>query len=435
MPVVTETEVLVSEAPDFLRSLNIMRVPVKPADSTLPCNKTETEEIIAAMKETLMASPAPTPVILPKKRKRPIYDFKQLSEKIAKHDHNEILDPIVKVVDDNTEETVSVPATTPASAPTPAPAVVSNKGKKLMRQIEIGLIKQNRLRRKREIPSNTFEKPPVPLKKAKIEIEKKNIVVSIQGKKPKVQTSSKKLPKLPKKKTVDENFVSKIQTRNRKKNFIQESLSKEILMEKEDKPMNNNNESCSSYVDLKSSQEVPSEVLPTESKKVKVNPFKPKAKNRRKPGVFFGSRKRKKRNIKTENKNQQPTSSKVDDETSLSDVGPKLECSDSNASIPEQKEKEQDLINCDEKLEDSVTDVTVQKTPQESEKSDENEFLIEAVIEENKVTAPISADTTESKEPEEIAEPRWHSQQSDAFFDLPSSISLGSILSSVNQAS
>lgn len=427
LPVVetTETAVLVSEAPDFLRSLNIMRAPVKPAENTLPCNKTETEEIIAAMKETLMASPAPTPVILPKKRKRPTYDFKQLSEKIAKHDHNKILDPIVKSVDDNVEEIIPVPD------PVPVPAVVKNKGKKLMSEIEIGLIKQNRLRRKREIPSKIFEKPPVPLKKAKVENQEKNIVESIPVKKPKIQTSSKKIPKLPEKKTIDENFVSKIQTRNRKKNFIEKSLSNEILMEKEDKPTNNNNESCSSFVDFESSQEITSEVLPTQKKTVKVNPFKPKAKNRRKPGVFFGSRKRK-RNIKTENKNQQPTSSKIDD-TPVSDVKPKLDCLDSDPLISEQKEQ---VLNCDEKLENtSVTDITVQKTPQGVlEKSDEKEFLIETVTEENKATAPISTDIKESKEPEEVAEPRWHSQ-SDTFFDMPSSISLGSILSSVNQAS
>lgn len=429
MPVVTETAALVSEAPDFLRSLNIMRAPVKPAENVLPCNKTETEEIIAAMKETLMASPAPTPVILPKKRKRPNYDIKQLSEKIAKHDHNEILDPIVKVVDENTEETVPVPV----SVPVPVPVVVKNKGKKLMSEIEVGLIKKDRLRRKREIPSKAFEKPPVPLKKAKIEIQEKNVVESSQVKKPKVQASSKKIPKLPGKKTIDENFVSKIQTRNRKKNFIERSLSSEILVEKEKKPINNNNESCSSFVDLESSQEVPSEVLPTQKKTVKVNPFKPKARNRRKPGVFFGSRKRK-RNIKTENKKQQPIPSKVNNDTSLSDVKPKLECLCSNPSISEQKEKEQ-VIDCDETLEDpSVTDVTVQKTPQELEKCDENKFLVETVVEENKATAPISVDTTESKEPEEVAEPRWHSQ-SDTFFDLTSTISLGSILSSVNQAS
>jgi len=64
----------------------------------------------------------------------------------------------------------------------------------------------------------------------------------------------------------------------------------------------------------------------------------------------------------------------------------------------------------------------------------ENESLTANVKEENKATAPISTDTTELKEPEEVAEPRWHSQ-SDAFFELNSAISLGSILSSVNQAS
>jgi len=116
--VIPENTLLISEAPDFLRSLNIMRAPSKPAEHMLLCSKTETEEIIAAMKETLMASPAPTPVILPKKRKRPIYDFKLLAEKIAKHDHNKILDPKPEEVNDKTEETISVPV------------VVNNKGKK-----------------------------------------------------------------------------------------------------------------------------------------------------------------------------------------------------------------------------------------------------------------------------------------------------------------
>lgn len=415
LPVVTETATLISEAPDFLRSLNIMRAPPKPAEHTLPSsNKTETEEIIAAMKETLMASPAPTPVILPKKRKRPIYfNLKQLAAKIAKHDHNKILDPKVEEVKENVEETI------------PVPVVPKNKGKKLMSEIEVGLIKEDRLRRKRDIP-RVPEKISVPLKKAKIETQVKNVknVESTPVKKTKVP--AKKVTKVPQKKTIDENFVSKIQTRNRKKNFIEEILSNEIPSIKEEK-VTNNNESSSSFVDLESSQEVTSSEVPPVKKTVKVNPFKPKARNRRKPGVFFGSRKRK-RNLKTESKNQQPTSSK-------DDVIPKSVCLDSNSLVSDQTEEQQILQNCDEELEKSTSkiDVTVQKT-QELPKSAQNEPIVITIVEENKVTAPISTDTTELKEPEEVAEPRWHTQ-SETFFDLSPSISLGSILSSVNQAS
>lgn len=416
LSVITETAALISEAPDFLRSLNIMRAPPKPAEHTLPSsNKTETEEIIAAMKETLMASPAPTPVILPKKRKRPIYfNLKQLAAKIAKHDHNKILDPKVEEVKDNVEETI------------PVPVVSKNKGKKLMSEIEVGLIKEDRLRRKRGIP-RVPEKISVPSKKAKIETRGKNvkIVESIPVKKTKVQ--AKKVTKVPLKKTIDENFVSKIQTRNRKKNFIEEILSNDIPSIKEEK-LTNNNESSSSFVDLESSQEVTSSEVPPVKKTVKVNPFKPKARNRRKPGVFFGSRK-KKRNLKTESKNQQPTSIK-------DDAIPKSICLDSNSLVSDQTEEQQILQNYDKELEKNTSkiDVTVQKTPQELPKSAQNEPIVITIVEENKVTAPISTDTTELKEPEEVAEPRWHTQ-SETFFDLSPSISLGSILSSVNQAS
>lgn len=410
LPVVTETAMLISEAPDFLRSLNIMRAPPKSAEHSLPSSKTETEEIIAAMKETLMASPAPIPVILPKKRKRPNYDFKQLAEKIAKHDHNEILDSKVKEENDKTEE------------PIPIPVAVKNKGKKLMNEIEVGLIKDNRLRRKREIPSVPEKVVPVPTKKSKIENSTKSPVESIPISKSKKQALSKKTAKVLEKKTIDENFVSKIQTRNRKKNFIEESLSNEILPSVKDDSLASNNESSNSFVDFESSQEVSSSEVPSKQKTVKVNPFKPKARNRRKPGVFFGSRKRK-RNLKTDNKKQQPTSSKVDDAPLLL---PKLEYSDSkNLIVLDDKVLSQEIIK---------TDNTVQSAPQELRKPIENESLMGNVKEENKVTAPISADMTELKEPEEVAEPRWHSQ-SDSFFDLPSAISLGSILSSVNQVS
>jgi len=409
LPVVTETAMLISEAPDFLRSLNIMRAPMKSAEHSLPSSKTETEEIIAAMKETLMASPAPIPVILPKKRKRPIYDFKQLAEKIAKHDHNEILDSKVKEDNDNTEE------------PIPIPVAVKNKGKKLMNEIEVGLIKHNRLRRKREIPSVPEKVVPVPSKRSKIENSTKSTVESIPISKSKKQAISKKTAKVLEKKTIDENFVSKIQTRNRTKNFIEESLSNEILPSVKDDSLTNNNESSNSFVDFESSQEVSSSEVPPKQKTVKVNPFKPKARNRRKPGVFFGSRKRK-RNLKTDNKKQQPTSNKVDDAPLLL---PKLEYSDSKNIVSDNKVLPQEIIK---------TDNTVPCTPQELKKPIENESLMGNVKEENKATAPISADTTELKEPEEVAEPRWHSQ-SDSFFDLPSAISLGSILSSVNQVS
>jgi len=412
LPVITETAMLISEAPDFLRSLNIMRAPPKSAEHGLPSNKTETEEIIAAMKETLMASPAPTPVILPKKRKRPIYDLKQLAEKIAKHDHNEILDSKVDENNDNTEESI------------PIPVVVKNKGKKLMNEVEVGLIQQNRLRRKREIPSVPEKVVSVPPKKLKIENlenSKKNIVESVPVIKPKKQVTTKKTPKILKKKTIDENFVCKIQTRNRKKIFTEESMSNEILLSGKDDSLANN-ESSSSFVDFESSQEVTSSEVPEKQKTVKVNPFKPKAKNRRKPGVFFGCRKRK-RNLKTDNKKQQPTSSKVDDIPLLL---PKLENSDSNVLV----------LDIDKTIQPEIikTDNTVQNASQELKKSVENEPTIMTVKEENKATAPISADTPELKEPEEATEPRWHSQ-SDAFFDLPSAISLGSILSSVNQVS
>lgn len=409
-----ETAMLISEVPDFLRRLNIMRVPTKPAEQALPCSKTETEEIIAAMKETLMASPAPTPVILPKKRKRPIYDFKQLAEKIAKHDHNEILDPKIEENIDNTEETV------------PIPVVIKKKGKKLMNEIEVGLIKQNRLRRKRENPSKVPERV-VPPKKAKLEIQENKSKTAVElisvKKSTKSRIQSKKVTKVPEK-IIDENFASKIQTRNRKKNFIEESLSNEKLI-KEERPINNNDLS-SSFVDLESSQEISSSDVPLK-KTVKVNPFKPKARNRRKPGVFFGSRKRK-RNLKTENKVQP---SKVDN-VPLPEIMLKSEFSDSNAVVLEPTD-EQVLQNCDETLEDNSK--TKDTVPQESLEHVQNEPIIAITVkEENVVTAPISADTTESLEPEEAAEPRWPIQ-SDAFYDLPSTISLGSILSSVNQAS
>lgn len=408
-----ETIMLISEVPDFLRRLNIMRVPTKPAEQALPYSKTETEEIIAAMKETLMASPAPTPVILPKKRKRPIYDFKQLAEKIAKHDHNEILDPKVEEVIVNTEDTV------------PIPVVKKNKGKKLMNEIDFGLIKQNRLRRKRENPSKVPEKV-VPPKKAKIEIQEKKSKTAVElipVKKSKSRIQSQKITKVADK-IIDENFASKIQTRNRKKNFIEKSISNEKLI-KEDRPINNNDLSCS-FVDLESSQEISSSEVP-QKKTVKVNPFKPKARNRRKPGVFFGSRKRK-RNLKTENKIQP---SKVDN-APLSKIVLKSELINSNALVLEPTHELQVLQNCDETLEDiTKTEDTIS---QESLQHIQNEPMIATVtVNENVVTAPISADTTESLEPEEAAEPLYPIQ-SDAFYDLPS-ISLGSILSSVNQAS
>lgn len=411
-PVITETAMLISEAPDFLRSLNIMRAPIKSAEFALPCNKTETEEIIAAMKETLMASPAPTPVILPKKRKRPTYDFKQLAEKIAKHNHNEILDPKVEEVNGNTEDS------------TPVLVVANNKGKKLMKQIEVGLIKQDRLRRKRGIPSKVPKNVEVPPKKAKIEIQDKNIknVETPHVKKPKVP--AKKKTKIPEKKIIDENFTSKIQTRNRKKNFIEESLSNESPPEKDDK-LKNNNESSISYVDLESSQEVSASEVPQNEKTVKINPFKPKDKKykkRRKPGVFFGSRK-KKRNWRTINKNQQPTSSKMDK------ITPKLEYSNSNKL--NSKQNEEPVLQNNE-IGINIKDIKTEFIVQESLKPAQIEPKTN--VEENKVTAPISTDILETREPEEVAEPRWHSQ-TDAFFDLPSTISLGSILSSVNQAS
>lgn len=491
--IVAEAAAPIEEAPDFLRSLNIIRAPPKPAEPSLPCKKTETEEIIAAMKKTLMASPAPTPVILPKKRKRPIYDFKHLAEKIAKHDHNAVLNPKVEdEVVDNVSEIV-VP---------PVPVVVKNKGKNLMNQVEVGLIKQNRLRKKRVIPPMIPKKAPkIQQKKAKveakIEIKEETVikVESIPAEKIKNQVQAKKKAKVPKKKTIDENFASRVQTRNRKKNFIEESLSNvKPSLEKEVKPININNESSSSFVDVESSQEVSlSDVPPKNSKTVKVNPFKPKARNRRKPGVFFGSRKRK-RNLKTENKKRQPPS-KVDEKS-------KLKSSNSNSLVPEQidvkvsqncmKEPVKDIVKTEvivptepqkppkfaqneptkteitvpkeqQKLPKSIqneptkTEVIIPKEPQESPKSSlkeptksevvlnelqespisaQNESSTVIVTEENKVAAPTTtADTTtESKEPEEAAEPHWQTQ-SDGFFDLPSEVSLGSILSSVNQAS
>lgn len=426
-PVISETATPISDAPDFLRSLNIVRAPLKPAEPVLPCNKTETEQIIAAMKETLMASPAPTPVILPKKRKRPAYDFKQLAEKIAKHDHNVILDPKVEETNDNKVEHV------------PVPVVVKNKGKKLMSEIEVGLIKQNRLRRKREIPSNVPEKVTHQLKKPKIETHRKttkNIEVdSTSTKKTKNTIQPKKKPKTPTKKTLDENFVCKIQTRNRKKNFIEESSISDKLLGKGGKTINNN-ESSSSFVDIDSSQEIPSSEVPSKKKIVKVNPFKPKSKHRRNPGVFFGSRKRK-RNIKTENKNQLPTLSKVSEDVPTFEIIPKLEYISSNLTVSEPIKEQKDLQNSDvQKLDVIVkTEISEQEEAQ-SLRSSQKEPTILIVNEEDKVTAPISATsgTTESKEPEEVAEPRWHIQ-SDAFYDLPSTVSLGSILSSVNQAS
>lgn len=415
-PVITETAVLISEAPDFLRSLNIMRAPHKPVESPLPCSKTETEEIIAAMKETLMASPAPSPVILPKKRKRPNYDFMRLAEKIAKHDHNKILDP--KIDEDNSN--------TVLKATDPIPVVVNNKGKKLMSQVEVGLIKQNRLRRKREIPLNVIEKDIIPSKKAKIDIQEKNLD-SIPVKKSKRQTQSKKKSNDPKTGSIEENLSSKIQTRNSRKNFIKESLSNNSVLWKEDKSMNNN-ELSSSFVDFEFSQEKTDS--PLKNKTVKVTSLKPKARNRRKPGVFFGSRK-KKRNLKTENKTPQPTSSNV--EESSSDTISKLEYSDLNKTVLEQIQEDV-LQNCTKELEDNKpTESIVQKEPQEPQIFAQEPRKL-TVKEENKVTAPISTDTTELKEPEEVAEPSWHTQ-SDSFFDLPSTISFGSILSSVNQAS
>lgn len=425
-PVISETVTLISDAPDFLRSLNIVRAPLRPAEPVLPCSKTETEQIIAAMKETLMASPAPTPVILPKKRKRQIYDLKQLAEKIAKHDHNVILDPKVEEVNDNKVEDV------------PIPVVVKNKGKKLMSEIEVGLIKQNRLRRKREIPSIVPEKVLHQLKKPKTKILEKNTKNveedTTSAKKTKNVIQPKKKPKIPAKKTLDENFISKIQTRNRKKNFIEELSSNNKLSEKEGKTLNNN-ELSSSLVDIDSSQEIPSSEVPPKKKVVKVNPFKPKAKNRRNPGVFFGSRKRK-RNIKTENKSQLPTTNKVSEDVLASETIPKLKYSNSNLPVTKPIKEQKVLQNCNiQKLDGIIkTEISVKERAQESLKFSQNESIIMTINEEHKVTAPISADTTELKEPEEIAEPRWHTQ-SDNFFDLPSTVSLGSILSSVNQAS
>lgn len=418
-PIIPESAMLISDAPDFLRSLNIMRAPHKPVEQALPCTKTETEEIIAAMKETLMASPAPTPIVLPKKRKRPMYDFKQLAEKIAKHDHNEILDPKIEVTHDNAEETISIPV------------VVKKKGKKLMNEVEVGLIKQNRLRRKRAIPPKVPDKVPVPTKKAKIEVQEKklkNVLKSTTVLKPKNQTQTKKKTKASEKKVIDVNFESKIQTRNRKKIFLEESLSNEVSSVKEDKSINNN-ESTNSFVDFESSQETSLSEVPSK-KTVKVNPFKSKARNRRKPGVFFGSRKRK-RNMKTENKNQHPTSNEVD--IPLSKIIPKLEFSNSNTLISKQID---DVQKYNEELQDNTkTEDTVQKAPsQESQQYAQNELLEVTIKEENEVTAPISADTPELLEPEEAAEPRWLTH-ADIFYDLPSSVSLGSILSSVNQAS
>lgn len=428
--VVPETAKLIAETPDFLRRLNIIRVPPKPVEpNVLPCSsKTETEEIIAAMKKTLMASPAPTPVILPKKRKRPIYDFKQLAEKIAKHDHNKILDPKVEEVNDNREETIPVP--------------VSNKHKQLMSQIEVGLIQQNRLRRKRVIPPPAVtEKAPVPPKKAKIEIQEKstkNIAIepiATPVKKTKNQIIAKKKTKVLEK-TIDENFASKIQTRNRKKNFIEESLSQELTSGKKEKSINNNESSSSGFVDCESSQEVSLSEVPSKQSTVKLNPFKPKHRNRRKPGVFFGSRKRKAK--QKSKKNNQQSTSRLDDGTSAKIM--KSEFSNPIPVVSEQIE-EKVLQNCDKKVEleevNVKTEVEVQQEPQEEtekrKKTSEHEVAL-TVSKENKVAAPISVDSTEPKEPEEVAEPRWH-VQSDAFFDLHPNVSLGSILSSVNQAS
>lgn len=425
--IVPETAKLIAETPDFLRRLNIIRAPPKPVEpNVLPCSKTETEEIIAAMKKTLMASPAPIPVILPKKRKRPIYDFKQLAEKIAKHDHNKILDPKVEEVNDNTEETVPV----------------SNKHKQLMSQIEVGLIQQNRLRRKRVIPPPAVtEKAPVPPKKAKIEIQEKSTKsVAVEStatpiKKTKNQILTKKKTKVLEK-TIDENFASKIQTRNRKKHFIEESLSQELTSGKKEKSINNNESSSSGFVDCESSQEVSLSDVPSKQSTVKLNPFKPKPRNRRKPGVFFGSRKRKAK--QKSKKNDQQSMSRIDDGTSAEIV--KSEFSDPIPVVSEQIE-EKVLQNCDKKVElkevNVKAEVEVQQAPQEKsekrKKTSEHDVAL-TVNKENKVAAPISADSTEPKEPEEVAEPRWHAQ-SDAFFDLHPSVSLGSILSSVNQAS
>lgn len=427
-PVIPDTAMLVSEVPDFLRSLNIMRAPPKPTEhNTLPCSsKTETEEIIAAMKKTLMASPAPTPVILPKKRKRPIYDFKQLAEKIAKHDHNKILDPKNEEVND-TEQTV------------PAPVVTNNKHKQLLSQIEIGLIQQNRLRRKRVIPPVAPEKTPVPPKKPKIEIQEKNTknikIESNSVKKTKNVDQAKKKVQTLEKKIIDENFVSKIQTRNRKKTFIEESLSNGLSSRKKEKSLNNNESSNSSFIDIESSQEMSLSKVPSKKTTVKVNPFKPKSRNRRTPGVFFGSRKRKTKEKKK--KINQSTSQKINDKPSK--IIPTKSESDRNSVVSEQI-KEQVLHNCIKEIEfkdeNINTGVEVQETMDELEtcaQTKEHEIVMK-MDKENKVAAPISTGTTDSKEPEEVAEPRWHGQ-SDAFFDLPSTISLGSILSSVNQVS
>lgn len=423
--IVPEREKLIAETPDFLRKLNIIRVPPKPVEpNVLPCSKTETEEIIAAMKKTLMASPAPTPIILPKKRKRPIYDFKQLAEKIAKHDHNKILDPKVEEVNDNTEETVPVP--------------VSNKHKQLKSQIEVGLIQQNRLRRKRVIPPPTVhEKAPVPSKKAKIEVQDKgpkSIAVEPTAtpiKKTKNKILSKKKIKVLEK-TIVENFASKIQTRNRKKTFIEESLSMNLSSGKKEKSINNNESSSSGFIDFESSQEVSLSEVPSKQSTVKLNLFKPKPKNRRKPGVFFGSRKKKPK-LKSKKKNQQ-SKAKKDDNTQSKTM--KSDLSDPIPAVSEQIEETVVQNKCDKNVEAKVK-VETQHEPQEESgkrvKKNEPEVAL-TVNKENKVAAPISANTATPKEPEEVAEPRWHAQ-SDAFYDMPPTVSLGSILSSVNQVS
>ncbi|XP_050430229.1 uncharacterized protein LOC126839164 isoform X2 [Adelges cooleyi] len=415
LPVAPETANLISEAPDFLRKLNIMRAPSKPAEHVTPFSKSETEEIIAAMRKTLMASPAPTPVVLPKKRKRAPYDFKQLAEKIAQHDHNEILDPKVDVDKNVSSEVVQV-------------SVNKNKGIKLMKEVEIGLIKQDRLRRKRDNPEKVFEKPVVPPKKAKIETRVKNTKFDVQvTEKTKVGTQVKKKNyKAVTKKSVVKSDAPKVQTRNSKRDKVKKLPSTELpLLEKEDdKALVVNDDESSSFIDLESSQDMCSSNTSDNKKVVKVNPFKPKAKNRRKPGIFFGSRKRK-RNLKTENKIQSSTT-----EFDLS--SPNSKCSEVSAVKADQN-KEQILPNGEEVFNELIkTDFPLQEKCLNLEKIAQNESKIQMDKGETKATAPICADVTESKEPEEVAEPRWHTQ-SDSFFDLPSTISLGSILSSVNK--
>ncbi|XP_050531729.1 uncharacterized protein LOC126900225 isoform X2 [Daktulosphaira vitifoliae] len=415
LPLSTETANLISEAPDFLRKLNIMRAPPKQIEQTTgPFSKNETEEIIAAMKETLMASPAPTPVVLPKKRKRILYDFKQLAEKIAKHDHNEILDPDTKEIE-NTDTPIEE---TVVRIPT-----IKKKGKNLMNEVQVDLIKQNRLRRKRNVPEKGLENPVVPLKKSKFEPQTKlvkNIAPEKEVKAEVIQINKKKTKKITKK-VINEKVISKIQTRNSKKNTIAKSSSLEL------DPLNEkslNNESFSNFIDLESSQELCLTEIIDKKKVTKVNPFKPKPKHRRKPGIFFGSRKRK-RTTKTENKTQSSANK-------LNVILKNSQCSDT--LVVEVDSKEQILSNSEEIFNELVKSTTpLQEKCLNSDKNAQNDSKVQFIDKvEAKAITPFSADATESKEPEEIAEPRWHSQ-SDSFFDIPSTISLGSILSSVNK--